>query len=167
MKKKGVAAGVATAIVLAAGLVTVHEGYVPRTYADPIGIPTSCFGHVGPENTPGRVFTRAECEALLEKDLAAANAIVHRCITAPMLPHQEAAFTSFAYNVGSGGKGVKDGLCTLRNGNQPQIRQKANRGDWAGACAELDKWVRAGGRVLRGLVKRRAEERALCEGRAA
>jgi lysozyme len=38
------------------------EGYEPVVAPDPIGIPTSCFGHVGPENTPGRVFTPGECD---------------------------------------------------------------------------------------------------------
>lgn len=165
MSKKGAVAGAGAAIALAVGLVVVHEGKVNRTYADPIGILTSCYGHVGPENTPGRTFTDAECEAFLRSDLGEAQRVVHRCITAPMEPHQEAALISFAYNVGPGRAGVKDGLCVLKNGRQPQIRQKANRGDWAGACAALSDWVRAGGVVFRGLVKRRADERAMCEGK--
>ena len=161
MSKAKVAAG--GAIALAVGIVAYFEGYVPKTYIDPVGIATSCYGHVGPENTPGRKFTRAECEALLVGDLAAANAIVHRCIQAPMLPHQEAALTSFAYNVGAGRKGVKDGLCVLKNGNQPRIRRMANAGNWAAACAGLSDWVTAKGIKLRGLVKRRAAERRMCE----
>ena len=80
---KGIAAGV---LALCLPVVAYFEGYVPHTYADPIGIPTSCYGHVGPENTPGRRFTEAECRDLLAGDLAEANAIVHRCISAPMRP---------------------------------------------------------------------------------
>ena len=45
-------------------------------------------------------------------------------------------------------------------------RCKANTGDWAGACKELDRWVYAKGIKLNGLVKRRAAERAMCEGRS-
>ena len=48
--------------------------------------------------------------------------------------------------------------------------KRFNAGDWKGACRALNEadngrpqWVTAGGRVLPGLVKRRAEERALCE----
>jgi lysozyme len=45
------------------------------------------------------------------------------------------------------------------------LRKMANVGDWVGACAQLDRWNKAGGRVVRGLVYRRADERAVCEGR--
>jgi len=41
------------------------------------------------------------------------------------------------------------------------MRMMLNRGDVFGAANELPKWRRAGGRVLRGLVRRRAVERAL------
>lgn len=155
----------AAVLALCAPLVAYYEGYVPNSYADPIGIPTACYGHTGPEVRLGQRYTRAECEALLAGDLAAANTIVHRCITVAMLPHQEAALTSFAYNVGAGRKGVKDGLCELRNGRQPYIRRMANAGQWAQACAGLMDWTSANGIKLRGLVKRRAAERAMCEGR--
>ena len=163
--KAGPAAGGAAALALVIGLVVAHEGYVPGVYRDPIGILTACYGHTGPELRMGQRYTQAECQAYLAADLAEAQATVRRCITAPMLPHQEAALISFAYNVGPGGKGVKDGLCVLKNGNVPTIRRKANAGDWAGACAGLMQWTRAGGIVFRGLVKRRTEERKLCEGK--
>ncbi|PRG74053.1 glycosyl hydrolase, partial [Burkholderia multivorans] len=65
---------------------------------------------------------------------------------------------SFAYNVGAG---AYCGSTTAK---------RFNAGDWKGACRALNEadngrpqWVTAGGRVLPGLVKRRAEERALCE----
>lgn len=146
--------GLAAATLLSlTSFVAYHEGYVPHTYADPVGIPTICFGHTGPDVTPGRVATRAECEALLSADLARAYEGVRRCITTPMRDHQAAALTSFTYNVGAAA------LC------RSTLAQYANAGDWARACAELDKWVFAKKRRLPGLVKRRAEERALCEGR--
>jgi lysozyme len=164
--KAGPVAGGAAAIALVVALVASHEGYVPPVYKDPIGILTVCYGHTGPELRMGQTYTKAECEAYLAQDLAEAQATVRRCITSPMLPHQEAALISFAFNVGPGGKGVKDGLCWLRSGREPTIRRKANAGDWAGACAALMDWTKAGGIVFRGLVRRRTEERALCEGRA-
>jgi lysozyme len=30
-----------------AAFVGYHEGYIPHTYADPVGIPTICYGHTG------------------------------------------------------------------------------------------------------------------------
>jgi lysozyme len=151
--KAKVLALAATSVVAAASLfVASHEGYVPYVYADPVGIPTSCFGHVGPENTPGRKFTRAECDGLLEADLHIAGDAVRRCIRVPLTPGQDVALRSFVFNVGG------PALCRSR------LAQMANSGQapflW---CAELDKWVYAKGKKLPGLVRRRSEERALCE----
>lgn len=151
--KAGAGLGASTLLALTA-FVAYHEGYVPHTYADPVGIPTICFGSTGPHVTPGRTATRAECEALLQEDLGRAYEGVRRCITSPMQDHQAAALTSFTFNVGA------TALC------KSTLARFANRGDWIRACAELDRWVYAKGRKLPGLVKRRAEERAMCEGRA-
>ena len=38
---------------------------------------------------------------------------------------------------------------------------KLNRGDYKGACNEFWKWRRAGGKILKGLVRRREAERRL------
>lgn len=151
--KSGKPAGLAAVLVLVAGFVAHHEGYIPRTYADPVGIPTACYGHTGPDVTPGREFSRSECEALLHGDLAKAYAYVSRCITAPMKDYQAAALTSFAFNVGGGA------MCNST------LTRLANQGRWAEACAQLGRWVYAGKKKLPGLVKRRAAERAMCEGR--
>ena len=78
-----------------------------------------------------------------------------RCVVAPLAANEAAALTSFAFNVGT------DALCGST------LARKANAGAPASAwCAELDRWVFAHGVKLSGLVKRRAAERALCEGTA-
>lgn len=152
--KRVVGSGIAGVVLALAATVAVYfEGYIPTTYADPVGIPTICYGHTGPDVTPGRTATAEECSALLEQDLAVAYASVKRCITSPMLPHQAAALTSAAYNAGP----------KIVCGST--LQKLANAGDWNGACAQLDRWVWASGRKLPGLIKRRAAERAICEGR--
>jgi len=61
-----VGAGAASLVLsLAAGLVVHFEGYVPHTYADPVGIPTICYGHTGSDVKPGTVATQEECQKLL------------------------------------------------------------------------------------------------------
>lgn len=147
------AAVVASAVAVATPVVAYFEGYIPHTYADPVGIPTICYGHTGPDVTPDRTATRDECESLLRQDLGDAVSGVLHCVRADMQAHQLAALTSFAYNVGAGA------LC------KSTLARKANAGDWPGACAELSRWVYAKGIKLGGLVKRRAAERAMCEGR--
>lgn len=163
MKGKITALAATGILAAAAVVVTKWEGYEPVPYVDPVGILTVCYGTT--QAVDRRAYSQTECEAFLQRDLAEARKTVRACITAPMLPHQEAALISFTYNVGPGRAGVRDGLCWLRNGNQPRLRVKANAGDWVGACAELSNWTRAGDKKLKGLERRRADERALCEGR--
>lgn len=148
--KVGVTGGV---LALAAGVVMLWEGYVPRTYIDPVGIPTACYGHTGEDVRVGATYTRKECQALLEGDLAIALAGVNRCIHVPLQSHEAAALVSFVFNVGE------------RNFCGSTLARRINRGELPAACAELSKWVYAKGRKLPGLVNRRAQERALCEGK--
>jgi len=42
------------------------------------------------------------------------------------------------------------------------LNKKLNQLDYAGACQELLKWNKAGGKVLEGLTKRRQEEYKQC-----
>ena len=144
----------AGAAALAVPLVMKSEGFVPRTYRDPVGIVTSCFGHTGPELKIGQQFTPEQCREQLEDDLVK-HAAALDCVKRPLTDGQKAAFLSFAYNVG----GAK--FCAST------IVKKANSGDMSGACAELSRWTLAGGKELPGLVKRRAAERAICEKGAA
>ena len=140
----------AGATALAVPLVMLYEGTVLQSYRDPIGIVTACVGHTGPELRMGQRYTRQQCEDMLYGDLLK-HAQALDCIKQPMTDGQKAAFLSFAFNVGN--KAFCDST----------LARKANAGDMAGACAELSRWTRAGGRELPGLVKRRAAERELCE----
>lgn len=148
--KKLVSVVGAGAAALAVPLVMKSEGLVTRTYKDPVGIVTSCFGHTGPELKMGQQFTPDQCREVLEDDLVK-HAAALDCVKRPLTDGQKAAFLSFAYNVG----GAK--FCAST------IVKKANAGDMRGACAELSRWTLAGGKELPGLVKRRAAERAMCE----
>ena len=140
----------AVAAASAVSLVAYFEGYVPTVYRDPIGRLAVCYGHDDQALKPGTTYTRAQCETMLADDLAK-HAEALNCVKAPMTDGQKAAFASFAYNVGV------QGFCGST------LVRKANAGDMAGACAELSRWVMAGGKKLPGLVNRRAAERELCE----
>lgn len=140
----------AVAAASAVSLVAYFEGYVPTVYRDPIGRLAVCYGHDDQNLKPGTTYTRAQCETMLADDLAK-HAEALNCVKTPMTDGQKAAFVSFAYNVGV------QGFCGST------LVRKANAGDMAGACAELSRWVMAGGKKLPGLVNRRAAERELCE----
>jgi len=143
----------AGAIALAVPLVAHFEGYVPWVYRDPIGRLAACYGHDDQTMTPGKRFTAAECQAMLDEDLLK-HAEAIDCIKRPLIDGQKAAFLSFAFNVGN------KAFCGST------LVRKANAGDMAGACAELSRWTLAGGKELPGLVRRRASERAMCEGKS-
>jgi lysozyme len=140
------------AVVLALPVVMHFEGLRNEPYADVIGVRTVCFGET--KGVEERRYSDAECSAMLIRRLAEFNAEIGRCISRPVPDNVRAAVLSWAYNVGS------DAAC------KSTLMRKLNAGDIAGACAELSRWVQAGGKTYPGLVRRRADERALCEGRA-
>lgn len=143
----------AGAAALALTSVAVFEGTIPRGYIDPVGIVTACTGHT--ETAEMRPYSEEECKTLLDGDLVKHAEGAAKCVDfEKMTPSRRAAVVSFTFNVGVAG------FCSST------FARKLNAGDLS-ACAELDRWVYAGGRVLPGLVKRRAVEKAMCLGSAA
>ena len=90
----------AGATALAVPLVMLYEGYVPLVHRDPIGRLAACYGHDDQTMTPGKRFTAAECQAMLDQDLLK-HAQALDCIKHPLTDGQKAAFVSFAFNVGN------------------------------------------------------------------
>ena len=139
---------IAGSLAMAVSIVGYFEGRELIGYADPVGIPTICYGHTATARV-GDTKSPEECERLLQQDLGIAlNAVDHAL---PNLTAQtRAAFGSFTYNVGVG------------SFNSSTLLRKAKAGDLVAACNELSRWVYAGGRKLKGLVIRREAERELC-----
>lgn len=150
-KVASVVAGGAMAIAVA--LIGGHDGlegreYVP--YRDVVGVPTVCDGHTGKDIIPSKRYSDAECDALLHQDLIPVFAAIDRIVKVPMSDFRKAALASFGYNVG---------ITAMTNST---MVKKLNRGDTSGACDELRRWIKAGGKVWKGLVNRREVERELC-----
>ena len=91
----------------------------------------------------------AETETLLIRDLENSEGWVSRLIKTALTENQYSALTSFTFNVGAGAL------------QRSTLRMKLNRGEYQGAADEFPKWRIAGGRILAGLVRRRAAERSL------
>lgn len=150
--KSKVATG-AGALVLALGLVIKWEGYDPKVYLDPVGIPTVCYGHVvNPKVPVGTTFTNEACHNLLYSDLKIAADAVDKLTKVPLKSYEKAAFISFIFNTGIG------------NFKRSTMLRYINEGRIQDACHELPKWVYAKGKKLRGLVNRRQAEMKLCLG---
>ncbi len=123
----------------------------PGTGADPWTIGWGATGrdHVhGGRIGPGTVWTQSQCDARLASDLVRYAAEVARALgTAPTTQNQFDALVSFHYNTGA----IARATLTKRH-----IAR-----DYAGAAAEFARWNKAGGKVLRGLTRRRAAEAKL------
>lgn len=130
--------------------VAVWEGTEYQPYYDVVGVLTVCNGYTGPDIIPGKTYGKQECDRLLKKELTEHGLGVLKCTKVPLNQNQYDSLTSFAYNVGVGA------YC------KSTLLRKLNAGDYTGACRELPKWNKAGGKVYAGLTKRRASEMALC-----
>jgi len=106
------------------------------------------WGATGRAIGPGTTWTQAQCDARLAADLTRHAADVTRAIgEVPTSQAQFDALVSFHYNTGAIGRAT--------------LTRRHRAGDLAGAAREFARWNRAGGRVLKGLVRRRAAEAAL------
>lgn len=151
MTKGKVAAGACAALLALATPVVMHfEGLSTKPYRDPVGILTVCYGET---HVAMRQYSPQECQAMLAESLADHWLRIADCVPPDAPDRIKAASASFAYNVGAGA------FC------KSTMSRKLLARDWAGGCAELSKWTYAGDQQLPGLVRRRAAERALCEGR--
>lgn len=148
--KGGIAAGAVTAVILAAAaVVQPWEGRELRAYRDIVGVWTICDGDTHGVK-PGQVATNAECDHRLYSRLTEFDERLRQCLTVALPIKVEAAFLSWAYNVGTGA------ACGST------LVKLANTGNLRAACDQLPRWNRAGGREVRGLTNRRAAERELC-----
>lgn len=127
------------------------EGLELKTYRDSVGVPTVCYGETRGVRM-GMVFTKPECDAKFITALDEFGEKIERCNptikAAP--PKRYVAHLSLAYNIGAGAY-CKSSVVRLHSA-----------GHVLAACDFFMKFNRAGGMELRGLTKRRAEERIWC-----
>jgi lysozyme len=145
-----------TASISAATLALVKEfeGLELKAYKDAVGVWTIGYGttamaEVGIVPRPGLRITEAEAAMYLMRGLEKFAARIDPLVKRPIGANQRGAFLSLAYNIGPGAFGRSSAL------------RKFNAGDVAGAANAILLWNKAGGRVLKGLTRRRAAERAL------
>lgn len=128
------------------------EGFRAEPYACPAGVPTIGIGSTVYED--GRRVTLKDSPITRERAVAlCAHHLRKRCLPVilkhcPELdtPRRMAAVLSWAYNVG------ESGLSTSG------LRKAINARRWIEAGAQIGRWNKAGGKVLPGLVSRRALE---------
>ena len=126
------------------------EGVRYKAYQDVVGVWTVCYGHTGKDILLGKTYTKAECDALLNKDLALVARQINPYIKVPIPETTRGALYSFVYNVGAG------------NFKTSTLLYLINRGDIPGACDQLRRWIYAGKQQWEGLITRREVEREVC-----
>ncbi|QRQ86240.1 lysozyme [Cupriavidus oxalaticus] len=145
----------ALAVQVAAALARRFEGLYLRPYLCPAGVPT--IGYGATRYLDGRAvtlkdppITRVVAEVmLLDQVRTVYLPAVLRLCPGIDTPERLAAIIDFAFNLGAG------------NLKASTLRKRINAKRWADVPAEIRKWNRGGGRVLRGLVLRREAEAAL------
>lgn len=135
-------------------LIKKWEGFRAETYRCSAGVLTIGYGTtkaagVGIDPQPGMRITEAQATEYLRKTVDKFAAQIRPAITAPINENEFAAFVSLAYNIGPGAFRKSSALRHFNQGNK------------AKAADAILLWNKAGGRVLKGLQNRRAEERAL------
>lgn len=131
-------------------LIKQFEGLYLKAYRCPAGVPTIGYGHTAGV-AMGQTITQQQADDYLRRDVRQFERAVARLVTVPLTQGQFDALVSFAFNLGEGALA------------QSTLLRLLNAGDHAGAADQFDRWNKAGGRVLPGLVRRRAAERALFE----
>lgn len=144
-----------TATVSQAAIDLIHsfESFKANAYPDPgskNGLPVTIgWGSTSDLNGRpiklGTVWTRAQADAKFAQDIEKFAAGV-REVAGPSTQGQIDAMVSFAYNVGLGAF------------KSSTLLKKHLAGDYAGARSEFARWNKNDGKVMNGLIRRRAAE---------
>lgn len=149
-------------------LLTEREGVDLSMYRDSADLPTIGVGHLltRSELSSGKIWightpvrwrdgiTHEQAEAILKADLHYAESAVDRDAWhmesrgIPLTQNQFDALVSFVFNVGAGAY------------NTSTLRKELLAGNYNAVPHQMKRWNRAGGRVVRGLERRRESEAA-------
>jgi lysozyme len=135
-------------------LVKEFEGCKLTAYRDAVGVWTIGYGTtaragLGIIPTAGMKITQEDADQLLADGLNKFADQIRPMITADLNDNQFGACVSLAYNIGAHGF------------NRSTTLEKINDGDYSKAADAILLWNKAGGKVLKGLVRRREAERKL------
>ena len=135
-------------------LIKEFEGLRLDAYLDPVGIVTIGYGYTneagfGPGVSMGDTWTAQQAEDMLREGVHRFANNIQPHFTIKPNPDQFGAFVSLAYNIG------------WQSFVKSTALKRWNAGDVEGAAEAVTWWNKAGGKVLRGLVRRREAEAAL------
>ena len=130
------------------------EGLELKAYDDGVGVWTIGYGTTiinGIKVKKGDTCTIEQAKSYMAQDLKKFESAVDTSVKVTINQNQFDALVSLAYNIGTSAF------------KSSTLLKKLNAKDYKGAAAQFDRWNRASGKVMQGLVNRRAKERKLFE----
>jgi lysozyme len=134
------------------GFIKKHEGLKLDAYKCPAGVWTVGYGHTGPEVVEGYSINQAQADKYLSEDVSKFEETVNG-LKVPLQQHQFDALVAFSYNVGD------------KAAAESTLAKHLTKGQFDLAANEFPRWNKSKGKVLPGLVTRRAEERDMFLGK--
>lgn len=128
-------------------LIKKYEGFSSQAYKCPAGVWTVGWGHTGRDINKDTILTREEAELMLKKDVANLQEQILFLLDDKPSMNELDALTSLVYNIGLGA--FKKSRLLKR------INLKENGELIAKEWIEFNK---VNGKVVKGLIRRRAEE---------
>lgn len=132
-------------------LIKHFEGCRLEAYLCPANVWTIGYGHTGGVRE-GDVIDQEAAEAHLIEDLEEFEGYVNSMVEIALKQNEFDAIVAWTFNLGP------------RNLKESTLLNRLNYGPLSDVPAQIQRWNRAGGQVLEGLVKRRAAESALWQG---
>ena len=133
-------------------LIKKFEGCELESYQDSVGVWTIGFGHTKGVRQ-GQSITKDEALAMLDEELIEYEEYVEKLVEVPLNQDQFDALVCWVYNLGP------TNLATST------LLYKLNKGQYDDVPSEIKRWNKAGGEVLKGLVRRREAEALLFLGK--
>jgi len=136
-------------------LIMDHEGFKSKVYLCPAGKKTIGYGFTGSRYIKKQRMTEGEARNILVNEIIpATRCIVKRYVKVSLSPYQEAALISFCFNCGE---------ANLKN--LVSRKDRLNDGNFSVIPSLMKLYVKADGKTLKGLVKRRDQEAKLFAGK--
>lgn len=134
-------------------IIREYEGFRPQAYLDTGGVWTIGYGTIkypnGARVKKGDTCTQGQAELWLKNDCQWVDACLDKYISVPVTQNQFDALASFVYNFGESQFRTSTLLVLL------------NQKNYTGAASQFDRWIFDNGKVFKGLVNRRAKEKAI------
>jgi len=134
-------------------LIKAFEGCELEAYQCSADVWTIGYGHTRGVSE-GDVFSQEDADTTLRKDLEEFESYVSDLVTIPLTQYQFDALVSWTFNLGP------------TNLGESTMLTRINDSKFLDVPYEIQRWNKAGGKVVAGLARRRAAEAKLFQGQS-